>query len=744
MEKLDISILLVEDDVVIRNIYSQILTRKISKLYVAGDGDQGYISYKTNNPDLIITDIKMPVVNGLDMIKKIRKEDKNQRIIIMSAYGESRFFLKAIEVGVKGFLIKPVETDHLFNIIEEQANDILLEKRLAREARMRQKAETMLDKGDNILKSLAQSTVRFFQYGVNSDTVSRALKEIGISAEISRSYIFKIFEENGRKYISQIHEWIAEGISPQINNKSLVNIPEDHQAYHMWEKVMTRHENIIGFPKDFEEPIKTILLEQDIKSIIAIPIYVKNKWWGFIGFDECKYYRNWTVSEVKALEMLAYNLGAAIYRLEVEKELIKLNSNLEDRVKERTKELEQEVNDRIAAERLLRESEEKYRLIYENANSGIILIISGKIKMLNPKVVEIFDQKPKDIIGKKFSELINKEYVADVINAFEKDNIKPDYTETELQVRIINGKFLELKATNILWDDYPANLIFISEITKRKEVQQKLFDLNRDLEKRIKEEVDRANKQQQLLVQKSKLESIGELSAGLAHEINQPLGGISMGLENILFSMKNDSIDPEYLRKKINLLFRDVDRIRKIIEHVRLFSRDQDRFIDEKVCINTVISNSLSLVSKQFAGKNVEVEVNMPYEDIHTKGNKYRLEQVFLNLLSNARYALDEKERKIGLNKFSKRIGIELIDNSDNSRIIIYDNGIGVDKEIKSKVFDPFFTTKSEEKGTGLGLSISYGIISEMDGTIKIESEVNQYTNVIINLPKYKNDERKN
>ena len=122
--------LLVEDDLVIRNIYTQILTRHISKLYVANDGEEGYIKYIENKPDLILTDIKMPIMNGLDMIKKIRENDKSMRIIIMSAYGESRFFLKAIETGVKGFLVKPVETQHLLNVIREQANDILLEKRL--------------------------------------------------------------------------------------------------------------------------------------------------------------------------------------------------------------------------------------------------------------------------------------------------------------------------------------------------------------------------------------------------------------------------------------------------------------------------------------------------------------------------------------------------------------------------------------------------------------------------------------
>ena len=96
MKKLDISLLLVEDDTVIRNIYKQILGQHISILYLASNGEEGYQSYLDNKPDLIISDIKMPIMNGLDMIKKIREVDKTMRIIIMSAYGESRYFIKAI------------------------------------------------------------------------------------------------------------------------------------------------------------------------------------------------------------------------------------------------------------------------------------------------------------------------------------------------------------------------------------------------------------------------------------------------------------------------------------------------------------------------------------------------------------------------------------------------------------------------------------------------------------------------
>ncbi len=735
MEKLDISILLVEDDVVIRNVYTQLLTHKVNELFIAGDGMEGYNSYKTNKPDLIITDIKMPVLNGLDMIRKIRHDDKEQRIIIMSAYGESRFFQTAIEMGVKGFLVKPVDKKDLFEIVDDLSKDILLGKRLAEEEIKRKELEIQVEKGNKILVELAQATIRFFQFGVNTETIDKALKSVGNSAEVSRSYIFKLFTEKNKRYLGQINEWVSEGIDPQIDNPDLKRVPEDSEVFKAWEDLMIHKNNIIGSVEDFNEPSKSILLEQDIKSILAIPIFVKEQWWGFIGFDECKYKRNWTVAEVKALEMLAYNLGAAIYRREVEEELIKLNVNLEDRVRDRTKELEKEIADRTVAESLLRDSEEKYRLIFENANNGIILIISGKIKMLNPKVVEIFGIMPKHMIGYEFSSFIETKYKEKVKETFEKEDLELN-DEYEIHVKMLNGKYLELKITNILWDNYPASLLFVSDITKRKIAENNLSDLNLNLEIRVIEEVKRANKQQQLLVQKSKLESLGEVSAGLAHEINQPLGGISMGLENMLFNIREDKENSDYLKNKINLLFRDVERIQKIIEHVRLFSREQERSIKEDVCINSVIVNSLSLVRNQFTGKDIEIETNIPVNQIYTSGNKFRLEQVLLNLLSNARFAVNEKKIKSKDTNFRQKISIDLAENTDSSTITITDNGTGVDNNIVSKVFDPFFSTKSEAKGTGLGLSISYGIISEMNGSITLESEPEEFTKVIIKLPK--------
>jgi PAS domain S-box-containing protein len=732
MEKLGITLLLVEDDVVIRNIYKHILTKYVTKLYIAGNGEQGYNSYLENKPDLILTDIKMPILNGLDMIKKIRENDKFMRIIIMSAYGESRFFLKAIETGVKGFLIKPVETEHLLNIIREQAKDILLEKRLNEEEVKRLQAEKERDRRDAILSVLLNATAKFFNSGVNDITVHEVLGLIGEITEVSRAYIYKIHTHESKSVYSYLNEWVSTGVSAQLDNQELKNISTDSMGFKTFEKSMKARLNVSGFVEQFDEPIRSGFIKYDIKSLLAIPIYVKDNWWGYIGFDDCNNRRTWSKSEINALEMLAYILGGAIFRREVEEEMTRLNASLEERVWERTKELEQEVTERTIAESLLKDSEEKYRHIYENANDGIMLLMNNKITLINPSLSEIIGLLPKDIIGNNLNTIVKPEFIDDLSQYFAKTKSS---SKSELQVQLLNKRWLEIKATTITWDYRPAFLVFVSDITKRKNAQNELFRLNKTLEMRIEEEIHKVNIQQQLLVQKSKLESIGELSAGLAHEINQPLGGLSMGLENILYNINTDGVDYEYLKNKISLLFNDIDRIQKIIEHVRLFSRDQENTIIEKVSVNQVIENALSLITKQMLGRKIEIVFSMPDEQVEILGNRYRLEQVLLNIISNARFAVEEKEKHGNTDNYSKRISIDLSININKAIITIADNGVGINIDIISKVFDPFFTTKSEEKGTGLGLSISYGIISEMNGNIEVESELGKYTKMIITLP---------
>lgn len=733
----DIKLLIVEDDLVIRGIYRRVLQGIVSKIILAKNGEEGYEMFRLENPDLILSDIKMPVMNGLDMITKIREESKTVRILIMSAYGESRYFINAIESGVKGFLTKPIKNEDLEKIVSEQANDILLEKNLKEEEKKRIAAELGRKKSDKILNSLSTITTTFFQQGLNESSILLGLKLIGESTQSSRVALYKLDYESDATLALLQNIWRCNDLPETSIHPSAKKFQLNTPMLNKWLQILKTNGYIRGNVSKFDKEDRQLFESNNSKSIIAIPIFVNEDLWGFIILDDTVNERGWTKNEISALYSFAYNLGAALYRKNAEQELIHMNLNLERRVRERTTELEIEVEERTNAQILLRESEEKYRLIYENASEGILLIKNGIIILTNPTMVVLMEAMPKNLIGKQFHEFIkssNKYELKEFFNSNE-SGLDEGSFEIMISTKSEKQKWLELKITGIEWDNEPGYLVFAADVTIRKSAQINLKELNKSLENRILQEINNVKQQQELLIQKTKLESLGELSAGLAHEINQPLGGISMGLENILYKMSQGELNNEYINSKINILFQDIDRIKNIIEHVRTFSRDQQNASIEILEVDKVVKNAVSLINKQYLNHQVELNVEIPSSKFITLGNPFRLEQVLLNILSNAKSAVDKRMEVTDDKAYKKQIRILLEKDEEYIYVNISDNGIGMPKKIMDKIFEPFFTTKDQQSGTGLGLSISYGIINEMNGIIRVESEENKCTKLTIELP---------
>ena len=242
---------------------------------------------------------------------------------------------------------------------------------------------------------------------------------------------------------------------------------------------------------------------------------------------------------------------------------------------------------------------------------------------------------------------------------------------------------------------------------------------------------------QQMLIQKSKMESLGELSAGMAHEINQPLVIISLSIENIMQKMvmgKKD-LSIAYLQRKFESILLNVTRIQQIVDNIRIFARDQSSIIFEKVNIGELIAKTLEMVSVQFRAEDIRLVCTNIDSEAHVIGNIFKLEQVLLNILSNSRYAVNEKYNKPGTPQFQKQIEIRASRSGHVLMIEVSDNGIGITEEHIEKLFVPFFTTKREGSGTGLGLPIVYGIVKEMNGDISVTSKVGEFTRIRIILP---------
>jgi two-component system NtrC family sensor kinase len=231
------------------------------------------------------------------------------------------------------------------------------------------------------------------------------------------------------------------------------------------------------------------------------------------------------------------------------------------------------------------------------------------------------------------------------------------------------------------------------------------------------------------LVQSQKLASIGELSAGIGHEINNPLAIISQETEWMQHLLKRigerDSKEVAELQDSLKEVLRQVDRCREITQNLLDFARRKEPVFQE-VNVNKLIEDLSRLVEKETIRYHIEIrrdfQQDLPF--VHTDAPSLR--QVVLNLLTNATHAI-QKDGKIHI--ATKRSENGSVD------IIVEDTGCGIPKDHLAKIFDPFFTTKPEGKGTGLGLSICHGIVDKLGGRISVSSEVGKGSTFVVTLP---------
>jgi C4-dicarboxylate-specific signal transduction histidine kinase len=229
------------------------------------------------------------------------------------------------------------------------------------------------------------------------------------------------------------------------------------------------------------------------------------------------------------------------------------------------------------------------------------------------------------------------------------------------------------------------------------------------------------------IIQASKLATLGEMATSVAHELNQPLNVIRMAAGNGRRKISNGTADFEYLNGKLNRIEEQTARAAAIIDHMRMFGRKAEES-PEPVDPRKVVMNALNLMGEQLKLAGIEVVSEFAEDDLFILGHTIQLEQVVLNLLTNARDAIveSEGEAKITLRVFSDDEGV---------RISAEDTGGGIPEAILPRIFEPFYTTKEMGKGTGLGLSVGYGIIRDMNGTIAAEN-IDDGARLTITLPR--------
>jgi signal transduction histidine kinase len=230
------------------------------------------------------------------------------------------------------------------------------------------------------------------------------------------------------------------------------------------------------------------------------------------------------------------------------------------------------------------------------------------------------------------------------------------------------------------------------------------------------------NKAQEQLIQSEKMAAFGQLGAGIAHEVKNPLAGI-LGYTQLSLR-KAEKGTP--LHKNLLIIEKETKRCKEIIENLLKFAR-QEKFNPELVDINQVIEDAATIVDHQLGIHQIRLEKELAPGLPQIMGNANQIQQVLMNLMINAQQAMDGAPGVV-------RLGSRLLD-PEHIEVRVSDNGPGMSGEVKTRLFEPFFTTKSAGEGTGLGLSVSFGIIKEHGGEIRIESEPGAGAKFIITLP---------
>ena len=352
------------------------------------------------------------------------------------------------------------------------------------------------------------------------------------------------------------------------------------------------------------------------------------------------------------------------------------------------------------------------------------------------KKVLHFESQKRNFVLEEFTIITSNENAKNIVLCAFPYEIK----KSDLGVR---GVILDL--TDKIHDgNNSSELKGSKEIIKGLKRKEKEFELSaKKLEKKVEKELEINEFQRQLLLKKSELETLGKMASSIVNEINQPLTGISMIMDNILLRLSMNKIDEGYIREKCAQVFQDIDRIKKYLSQIGVFNSSQRENKTDSIDVNNVVKDAIGLIQKQYKNSPVEIKLDVNPESLYVCGNKYKLQKAILDILNNSYESIGEKLKKNNPDKSDEWIQITTDLVKNDVVISIKDNGKGIDPENLNYIFEPFFTTKQTGIGSGLGLYISKGIIQKMNGKIAVNSKKDEFTEMKLILPFEVNKEKK-
>lgn len=282
-----------------------------------------------------------------------------------------------------------------------------------------------------------------------------------------------------------------------------------------------------------------------------------------------------------------------------------------------------------------------------------------------------------------------------------------------------------------------GKLVIGIDVTEQKQLEATLQNYNLHLEEIVENRTREIKQKEAQLIHTARLASLGEMTAGIAHELKQPLNVISITSDLIKLLHRNNGLSEELLYSNLDKIRLTVERMAKTINQLRGFTRmDSANFIN--ICVEDAIEGALAIIGEQIRQEDIELIREVQDKLPPIRGELNQIEQVFVNLLQNARDAIVEKTaRNDWQDGEPKKVIIRAGDDAEAGRVFVevIDNGIGIERQVMGRLFEPFYTTKEPKRGTGLGLSISWDIVQTHGGVIEVSSTPNKSSTFRVVLP---------
>ncbi|MEG1609563.1 MAG: ATP-binding protein [Bilophila sp.] len=340
----------------------------------------------------------------------------------------------------------------------------------------------------------------------------------------------------------------------------------------------------------------------------------------------------------------------------------------------------------------LQHSEQAHKAIFDSMPNAVFSLDADTLIILdcNPASVKMYNKARRELIGNSILELFvpaEREQYASQLKAFTVfsgvTTVRADGTPILVDIR---------SATAVV-ENRQVRILCAADCTERLEMEQKL-------------------------IQAGKMTTLGEMATGVAHELNQPLTVIKGAVSYFLRKMQRDGAVPlEHLLEMSQEMNEQVDRASDIINHMRAFGRKSDVTLQD-VNINDRVRHACDLFGRQLAVHGITLELELDPTVSLVRAIPNRLEQIIVNLVLNARDAVEDCHRDNPENP--QKIGLQTHEVVNTVVLVVWDTGTGVPDHLRHKIFEPFFTTKAVGKGTGLGLSIIYGLIKDFGGSITV------------------------